>query len=194
VKKIFTYFDTTYLFPEQGELIRLWRDSWKRRGWEPRILNPRTFAHTRRRKHFLEKARQVAPDTLSYYRLVRWLALAEVGGGWFCEYDVINFSFQPQSAGGSRSFSPGNSLVYLKSSEVKRVVRTFLANDFMITDVRLFHYADIHIDYCPAKHVDFGDAGWCNADTVHFGCDAIQSQFGFSVSKYRVVDSCGRTI
>lgn len=196
--KINTYFDTTYLGYSQGEIIRLWRDSWRRRGWEPRILNPRTFAHHPRRKEFLRKAKGVTPsfNSIDYYRLVRWLALAEAGGGWFCDYDVMNFDFRVPSRCDerhSRSYSEEAAFGYLSHEDALRVVKLFLDSEHFLRDHELLTAARIYQDRWPKMHVALGEDGWRDARTVHFGTEAIRNHYGFFVLKHRAIDACGRT-
>jgi len=192
-----TFFDATDIVPGQGEIIRLWRDSWQSRGWEPRILNPRTFAYDPRRKIFLERAKRDATSQKSYYRLTRWLALAAAGGGWMCEYDVINFDLRtPMVSVSSKSFSPFNALAHLDKAAADKVVDAFIGFERPIhDDTLLFAIALIYSDVWPDIHANYGDGrAWEIAKTVHFGSTEIEKVHGACLEKHRVVDACGRSV
>ena len=77
----------------QKELIDLCRKSWERNGWDLVVLG-----HSDAEKHdfFSEysqtiiKLPTVNPIKYEYSCFIRWLAMAQVGGGLMIDYDVIN--------------------------------------------------------------------------------------------------------
>lgn len=96
---IYTYYESVSNMGPQAEIIRLWELSWRRRGWTPRILTPRDAQAHPLYKAFDERINTYPTANSRLYENTcyhRWLALAHVGGGWQCDYDVINYSFFPQ--------------------------------------------------------------------------------------------------
>lgn len=189
--RIFTFFDCTPNISGQGEIIRHWRDSWQKRGWEPVILNPRTYVKSPFFKDFCkEVASYVEPVTRC--RHLRWLALETVGGGWMSEYDVMNFGpvNHPLTDKWRRHSHAhfGLSLVHLTARDARRVVKHILAGGH---EFSAFH--GIQTDVWPEVHRDFGLDGWEMADTVHFGSDLLGAM-GVVAPKHRVIETCGRVI
>lgn len=97
---IYTYYEVVPGLPSQAELIHLWDQSWRKRGWTPRLLTQRDaerhpmFNQFKARVHTYPTANNRRYEDACYFR---WLALAQHGGGWMCDYDVINFAFFPQT-------------------------------------------------------------------------------------------------
>lgn len=78
------------------ELIRLWRRSWRRNGWEPVVLTPDDLGEE------LESYTSAVSRLPSINHPVRenacyqrWLAVARQGGGWMCDIDLFNYGFSP---------------------------------------------------------------------------------------------------
>jgi hypothetical protein len=82
--KIYTFWNATpTALPEQAQLLRHWARSWKRQGWEPRIL---TEVNSRKSPHYSPSSN---PFDLTFF------ALHAVGGGWFSLPTVMNISLTP---------------------------------------------------------------------------------------------------
>jgi hypothetical protein len=85
--------------PRPDELLQLWELSWRRRGWEPRILGLEDAKRHPRFNEFNDRittyptANNRTYEDACYHR---WLALHGAGGGWLCDTDTINFAFFPQ--------------------------------------------------------------------------------------------------
>lgn len=98
--KIYTYFDATPGMSDQAPLIALWERSWRAYGWEPQILFPRIaeqhplFKEFHARVNTYPTVNNRAYENACYHR---WLALAQVGGGWMSDYDVMNFGMRPHT-------------------------------------------------------------------------------------------------
>lgn len=76
----------SYLNPDGPDidfkLIPLWEESWRRQGWNPRLLTIRDA------KRNLEYTPSEFPE---------WYAWSEVAGGWYSSLCVLNFSFRPHT-------------------------------------------------------------------------------------------------
>lgn len=92
--EIFTYYHNVpeLNLEDETRLLLAWRRNWKAAGFEPVVLNE---MHARRHSHFekYDQAISALPSTnpTSYEKAcwLRWVALARVGGGWMCDYDVF---------------------------------------------------------------------------------------------------------
>lgn len=102
--RIYTYYTPVPGKSDQEEmaLIECWKNSWHARGWDPVVLGERDVPNAKEYQQMLKGFRR-QPTTmkpgLSYAWFCRWLAVAEQGGGFMCDYDVINYSFEPRAAG-----------------------------------------------------------------------------------------------
>lgn len=174
--QIFTYFDADKAREGDGELIRIWRISWERRGWTPRILTPRSaIAHPQ-----YKLALSDYPDALS------WLAFEQVGGGWLAEFNCINYSFSPNTpadVGLSRSsFMSYPAMVWATPQQAGRIAGLALGESesrgltFEITS------------HC----LELGEDGWETAPVVHFSRQAIFRHFGCDLPGWKVVTQCDR--
>lgn len=93
VKEINNSADKPYL---QNELIEICRQSWLINGWDLVIIS-----HKDAKKHPLYKQYNsviktfpsINPGKYDYHCYIRWLAMAQVGGGLMIDYDVMNYQF-----------------------------------------------------------------------------------------------------
>jgi len=96
---VFTYHEELEGYPDCKELLLLWSASWRRHGWTPIILGReqaeahRLYARLNAAVVKLPAANAVAYETSCY---LRWLALAQVGGGLMVDTDVINYGYRPR--------------------------------------------------------------------------------------------------
>ena len=85
--KVYTYFDATEQRPEPAaRIIRLWERSWRARGWEPRILTPRTAQDIFDFKDELEALLRFGPCRLERV-------------GLLVAFNVVNFGLKPKGVG-----------------------------------------------------------------------------------------------
>jgi hypothetical protein len=142
--EIYTYFDASLGLPGQGEMIFHWYHSWKKHGWEPRMLHPRTYVgHPQR-----NKLRKVLKnhDPVERARLMRFLALSTLGKNvLFSEYDVVNYGFTPPDdrTGVFRErgvYTAAGFGIY-GAQGVERYLEALL-------DKRWFSFSDSYFNYC----------------------------------------------
>lgn len=98
--EIYTYFDASLAKSGQGEIFFHWYHSWKKHGWEPRLIHPRTYVGHRLRGPFRKCLAKAFPnDPVEQARRMAWLALDALGKNvFFSEYDVINYGLDPDTA------------------------------------------------------------------------------------------------
>jgi len=74
-------------------LLKVWVDEWTSAGWNPKILN---MEDVRQHPQFESINAMLNGLPFKYYdRLcfLRWLAIAQVGGGWIVDYDAFPLAF-----------------------------------------------------------------------------------------------------
>ena len=93
-------------------LLQVWKEKWTEAGWDARILNLDDAKRHPRFSEFDEKLQQIplnGPNEyynqLCYYR---WLAMAEIGGGWMSDYDVLPMNIHSHND----YYQDGNFTVY----------------------------------------------------------------------------------
>ena len=93
-------------------LLQVWKEKWTEAGWDARLLNLDDAKRHPKFSEFDEKLQKISLNgpneyynQLCYYR---WLAMAEVGGGWMSDYDVL-----PMNIHGHNHYNKdGNFTVY----------------------------------------------------------------------------------
>lgn len=84
----------------QYDLIKVCKESWLRNGWDDLVV----LSHKDAQQHqfyeqynaVIETLPSVNPNQYDYHCYMRWLAMAQIGGGLMIDYDVVNHSFSPQ--------------------------------------------------------------------------------------------------
>jgi hypothetical protein len=211
---IYTYYEVVAGINAQAELIRVWDQSWRRRGWVPRILTKRDAERHPRFREFHDRvntyptANNREYENACYYR---WLALSQVGGGWMCDYDVINFAFYPQTR--TLAFEiPEQAYVpcvaWMKPRTQRPIdlimeygpVPKWPANvqaeknhisDMLIFQNRLQNGLDLG-DTDQAVVCEFGEPRWKTLPLIHFSHSVTVGK-GYA-SKVDAIRRCGRNI
>lgn len=101
MNNVFTYYQPLDIrhSGEQAEMIRHWKRSWAKQGWNPRVLG---IEDARRHPMFDEfdaRVRKLPTVNSVDYEVAcyhRWLAVAAAGGGFMSDYDVVNYGFKPK--------------------------------------------------------------------------------------------------
>lgn len=86
---------------EEFALVQLWQTSWSARGWEPVVLTPSDLPTDRATRKLLRHFAALPSRNkrrLDMWCYARWLAVAHMGGGFMCDYDVINYEFSPRES------------------------------------------------------------------------------------------------
>lgn len=96
MRQIYTFYENV---PELNtfdelKLVVAWKRAWSSAGFEPIVLN---LWHAEKHDWYGEFAGSVAalpsvnPKIYEFVCFARWLALAQVGGGFLCDYDVFPY-------------------------------------------------------------------------------------------------------
>ena len=101
-KDIYTYYDDLPTFDDDRKklhlnMIKIWKDNWQKAGWNPVVLSRKDAeSHPFYQEYIAsikEKLMSKKGQTKTEYELAcftRWLAVANRGGGFMCDYDVLN--------------------------------------------------------------------------------------------------------
>lgn len=99
--KAFVYYSEVpelYAPQTQLDLISLWKKSWSKQGWETVVLSKDDVKNAPGFAGHLEKIWSLPTVFGHKYEeacFLRWLAVANAGGGMLCDYDVMNYGFTP---------------------------------------------------------------------------------------------------
>lgn len=171
---------------DELKLVLLWQRAWQAMGWQTRVLNEH---HARQHRFFLEYEAAISklPSTnpAPYERAcwMRWLALAQVGGGWMSDFDVMPYADIQAPAGFTglimlQSCSP--SLVSCPAEIADALCRLFATSKYGSRpqgEGRHDHWSDMYAlldvgDELPIERHDivkgYGDPGWEFAPAVHY--------------------------
>lgn len=181
--KVFTFYAAVEgkQAPDELALIELWKRSWAAMGWEPVVLGRESLPATPDAMELearLGRLPSINKRHLDLWCYLRWLAVAEQGGGFMADYDVINYSFVPRAAGRLTTherFVP--CVVSGTSAEFLRAVRWFAAQKAGWLDrlLRHVHMSDMLVMKAhqgefdqTTECVEYGVAGWETAPLVHY--------------------------
>ncbi len=181
--KVFTFYDAVdgKREPDELALIDLWKRSWSAMGWEPTLLSGGSLSATpesRRLRDRLNKLPSVNKRNLDLWCYLRWLAVAERGGGFMADYDVINYAFVPRPPGRLTTherFVP--CVVSGTAAEFRRAVEWFAEQkvSWIERNFRFAHTSDMLVMKARQSEfdqttecVEYGEAGWESAPLVHY--------------------------
>lgn len=180
---IYTFYSTLVGKAQQDEmaLLELWKESWQAMGWEPIVLDEsdvRFDDEAMAMASAFTKLPSINKKNLDYCCYLRWLAVAQAGGGFMCDYDVINYGFVPRDAGELTLYERSvPCLVSGTAAEFMRVARLFAAYQPKRSDKlgSRAHVSDMMIlstnpwmFKTAAGCGEFGRPGWEEAPAVHF--------------------------
>ncbi len=167
---------------EQG-LIILWQKSWRANDFLPVTLTHQMADAHPRAEEFLRLVRTFPSSNPAGYDLacwMRWLALAQVGGGLMTDYDVIAGAFSPEFLA-----LPNDVTVLDRGGVPCAVYATPEGAQQIVDDILAFphkfdkaedggHYSDmlcfqlLNYPKAPTLTAPFGAPDWRDAPAVHF--------------------------
>lgn len=181
MNEIYTYFDASLKLPHQGETLAHWYRSWKRHGWEPRLLHPRSWITHPRRKEMKHIFDNPVIEPQSKARAASLLAFDSVGKNiLYSDYDVVNYGLFPCEI---TDCMYKNDMIYACRSWGMfghKGVRLMLK---ALIDLK----RNINLSPSIPPMVEFGSEDWNVAPLVHFSrraCGGLPTN--------RVIETCGR--
>lgn len=195
--KLFTFHETCPGHDIEAELrlLTLWREHWTALGFEPVVLNEWI---ARQHPFFADYEREIRklPSVNSEsYELAcwfRWLALAQVGGGWCMDYDVFTTrpTSLPEGSNDKLQLMQTNCicpcLFHASKETIERLCLEFASGQWgrrMMGERP--HYSDQYAivdmvekgcDWITQDNrlLGYGDVDWGKADFVHFSNSSMQ--------------------
>jgi hypothetical protein len=185
----------TFLGPVEGkqlkeefQLVDLWKKSWHALGWIPVVLTPDSLLNDKETARLLKKFSRLPSKNkrkLDMWCYARWLAVAQHGGGFMCDYDVINYSFEPEEFSELTCYS--GVVPCLMSGSAEEFHRgvgwfdelqqppfwKFWDNGEHISDMLVLKNKQ---DEAVKRYdcVNFGESGWESAPAVHYSNFAMK--------------------
>jgi len=129
---------------DQIKLIDLWTKSWSYYGWNPIVLTMNDVKSHQQYKRFDSVCRSFPTVNAVEFEVMcylRWLPMSLLGG-WFTDYDVINYGFEPTDLGDkivTTTNQIGGSTVFGTVNFYERVIDTILNYKISKTDVITLH-------------------------------------------------------
>lgn len=186
-KEIFTYFDSSPRLPYQGKIIHFWYYSWKRAGWTPRILTPRTWRKHPERYRFRKVIEGLFPDDRNAQcRGMALLALAEHGKSvFFSDYDTVNYGLTYPMAIKCLGRPTRQGCIYA----CEGFGRYCLTGVLRTVDALLEGHPHFSLaPRLPGICCPYGDELWQQTPLIHFSRAACRGE-----RKYRVANNSGRS-
>ena len=193
MNKIYTYYD--YVNDDHkataSVMLEHWRRSWSAQGWNPVILNKNHARSHPLYESFLNRILEYPTiNPLEYEQAcyLRWLAVAEQGGGFMSDYDVVNYSWRareptakmllyevhaddelitPSVVGGTESGFQ-NVCAAICAAPIQNLGQ-ILNDQHHVSDMLILqHYAATGL-YAATRTVrQYGEDGWEHAPLVHY--------------------------
>lgn len=121
--KLYTYYATcpTHDVDAELRLLTLWREHWTAQGFEPFVLSE---WHARQHPYFEEYEREIrklpSVNSEQYEQACwfRWLALAQVGGGFMADFDVFARGRLPANVVWPLTVAQGNRLQVFQTRNI----------------------------------------------------------------------------
>jgi hypothetical protein len=198
VTPVYTYYQPLKSIPAPVSLLDLCRESWKKRGFELKILNESDawehpgYAEYNRKICALPSINPPGYDRACF---MRWMAMAHVGGGLMIDYDVVNYAFtgmgecwpelvflEPSKVpcavmGTDKGFKMLCCLLgdYTPRAEDRVNGRQHVSDMTIIRQMADFPASDFCIEYgCSGQPIrDHLGEGWRAAPMVHFSTGSI---------------------
>lgn len=82
---------------QNEKIIEVWEKSWRYYGWNPIVLGINDAKQHPFYETYRKKCEQFPTANDKDYEILcflRWLAMANLGG-WHCDFDIINYGFEP---------------------------------------------------------------------------------------------------
>jgi hypothetical protein len=93
---VYTYFEDQGM--GDGPAVDVWREVWSKAGWDPKVLTQNDAAKHPRYNEMVDRFMTYPTSNPAGYELacyLRYLAMAEAGGGFMTDYDVVNVNVPP---------------------------------------------------------------------------------------------------
>lgn len=209
---IYTYYDRLAGMAPANGLLDLWKEKWSAQGWKPVVLSEKDAKRTARDyAKFLSAIHRLPTVNHRGYEdacYLRHLAMANRGGGFLTDYDVLPVNAPPPICSGETttlleptrvpcaivSTREGYGALAKMFTEYKLTEEDIYNGSPHVSDMTIIRKTDLPIiplcvEYLcsgSATHDDPGD-GWRNAKMIHFSTGSLRKR-GFTWSdKVKVI-------
>ena len=181
--RVYTYYEFVPGLVRDDAVMMLWRESWQRHGWEPRLLSRHDANRHPRSEAFMAKVRRFPTRNPANYDLVcwyRWLAFARAGGGLMTDMDTINHGLTPDAiqmgAPMIEEMARVPCMVSADAAGAEQIVADILTGT---VPPGIDHYSDMIFFQASgyphqASCRELGHPGWREAGAVHFSRHACR--------------------
>ncbi|MDM8174790.1 hypothetical protein QT327_10545 [Olivibacter sp. 47] len=104
--KVYTYyheiFDSLHGNSDQKQLIEVWKENWRRNGWEPVVIGLSQAKENPKYESYLKCFSKFPSKNNKEYELaclLRWVAMEQIGEGFMSDYDVMSYGFNGHKEG-----------------------------------------------------------------------------------------------
>ncbi len=109
MNRIYSYYESFPMRKQEEEFQKanIWKATWEKHGWQTSMLNnshAKSSPHVQKLVAKLLRMANEMPIAIQnnfqpvMVRFLRVAALHAAGGGWYCDYDVVNCGFTPAMA------------------------------------------------------------------------------------------------
>ena len=200
MKTVYTYYEPIdeQRIETAPTMLEHWRRSWASQGWNPVVLNESHAKTHPLYESYLRRTSElptVNPPVYERSCYLRWLAVAQVGGGFMSDYDVVNYNWPardiaghmilyevhpqlelatPSVVGGSQA---GFQNVCTAMCSVSADQAQTLINDKVhVSDMLILQYFAATGLYAATRTVrQYGEEGWEYAPLVHYSYNSTES-------------------
>lgn len=188
-KIVYTYYDNVFDKLEgidsQARLVELWKNNWASRGWKPVVLSKEDAKKHPNYKKYLKRFKSYKTSNHPDYELacfLRWVALANLGGGYMMDYDVFNYGFKGCDETKLTFFAKDlvPCAVYSSQQDLEKLLDLFMRYDGPtdhISDQNVIAYYantilydkdqfDVNCQYQCPEYLQEGN--WMKYDLVHY--------------------------
>lgn len=140
---------------ENDKIIEIWKKSWRYYGWNPVVLGLNDAKQHPFYEEYKNKCESFPTLNYPYYELLcflRWLAVANLGG-WHCDFDIINYGFEPidykEKIISCTHWSLGASTIHLPKSGYQNILDIIYSYEVSEIDInqesKKYHVSDMTI-------------------------------------------------
>lgn len=183
MSKVFTYYEPVPGLGRDELVMQSWHETWRKNGWEPKVLTRADANRHPLAEQFLKKAKTFPTRNPANYDLVcwlRWLAFAQAGGGLMTDTDCINRSLRPEEIQpGAPKIEEMCRVPCMVSADAAGAAQIVADIMSLVVPRGVTHYSDMtHFQASNYPHQascrELGHPGWETAGAVHFSRHAIR--------------------
>jgi hypothetical protein len=200
---IYTFYEpiNNSTFSDNKKILEVWKKSWSYYGWNPIVLTLEDCKKHSFYEKYREKCESFPTVNDKNYEILcylRWLAMANLGG-WHCDFDVINYGFEPidykEKIVSCTHWSLGASTVHLPKNGYENLINLIynyeVSEKDINTEFKRHHVSDMTIlnnlrNYCNIdlcldceavySLTNHGQELWTKMKLIHFASAFVNGE------------------